>query len=162
VRIYLTAWVLPEAIEMAILMELYAKKQQRDMDGNLTRRSWLKEWKEHCVRSFSFKTYLIVGIDDIQHKGKFLYRQPQPSHLPATRFQLSFSRYSRYSRSTRLAASSWKRQQRLQHQEISCIEPPGSFLTSRAIPTGQDPITPGRTTVLRLLKLHHLRLRASQ
>jgi hypothetical protein len=43
VRIYPTAWVLPEAIEMAILMELYAKKQQRDMDGDLTRRSWLKE-----------------------------------------------------------------------------------------------------------------------
>jgi hypothetical protein len=35
--------MLPEAIEMAILMELYAKKQQRDMDGDLTRRSWLKE-----------------------------------------------------------------------------------------------------------------------
>jgi hypothetical protein len=43
VRIYLTAWVLPEAIEMAILTVLYTKKQQHDVDGNLTRRSWLKE-----------------------------------------------------------------------------------------------------------------------
>jgi hypothetical protein len=39
VRIYPTAWALPEAIEMAIQMDLYAKKQQRDMDGDLTRRS---------------------------------------------------------------------------------------------------------------------------
>jgi hypothetical protein len=39
VRIYPTAWALPEAIEMAIQMDLYAEKQQRDMDGDLTRRS---------------------------------------------------------------------------------------------------------------------------
>lgn len=42
-RIYPTAWALPEAIEMAILMEHYAEKQQHDTDGDLTRRSWLKE-----------------------------------------------------------------------------------------------------------------------
>jgi hypothetical protein len=39
VRIYPTAWALPEAIEMAIQVDLYAEKQQRDMNSDLTRRS---------------------------------------------------------------------------------------------------------------------------
>jgi hypothetical protein len=39
VRIYPTAWALPEAIEMAIQVDLYTEKQQRDMNSDLTRRS---------------------------------------------------------------------------------------------------------------------------
>jgi hypothetical protein len=42
-------------------------------------------------------------------RGSFYIDNLNPSHLPATRFQLSFSRYSRYSRSIRLAASSGRR-----------------------------------------------------